>query len=412
MNSSARPNDSIVVTISDVVYGGLGLARVDRYVIFVPAVLPEEKVEVHVLKRHRRFARAIPRQLLAVSPYRISPVCPLFRRPTNEAPDLLQSCPGCTYQHADYAEELHLKQRQMETMLRHAIGKASWRALPPVPSPRIFGYRNKIVLHAGPLPDRRLGYLGEDNRTVIDVPHCPLAVEPIHPLLAKVRANRDVLFLLNDGAAVTFRYTPTDGALQWTGCPPPDSPDLTETTALGPLHVPRSCFFQVNADVADLLLRAVDEQLTDAPLEVVLDLYCGVGVFGLAAARRGFRVIGVDSDRRAIEAAVRNAQALGFPDTHWIAAPVHRVLEKQLGACAAAHTLVIADPPRTGLDPPVRDILARKGPRRLWYVSCAVDTLARDLAVLTRAGYQLAQARLFDMFPRTPYFETLARLER
>ena len=66
--------------------------------------------------------------------------------------------------------------------------------------------------------------------------------------------------------------------------------------------------------------------------------------------------------------------------------------------------------PRTGLDRAVIDLIAANRPAQILYVSCAPDTLARDLVLLRDSGYRVETARLFDMFPRTPYFESMTKL--
>jgi 23S rRNA (uracil1939-C5)-methyltransferase len=75
-------------------------------------------------------------------------------------------------------------------------------------------------------------------------------------------------------------------------------------------------------------------------------------------------------------------------------------------------TTLILDPPRRGLEPGVMAVLGAEHPANVIYVSCAADTLARDTAAIKEHGYELVKARLFDMFPRTPYFETVAWFAR
>ena len=173
-------------------------------------------------------------------------------------------------------------------------------------------------------------------------------------------------------------------------------------------------FYQVNPPVADALAKAVREAYAAGAAEAphILDLYCGVGVFGLACLAGGTaaeapRLVGVESDRGAVACAKRNAAALRVAANFFC----ERV-GASLGRMKAGpqHT-VIADPPRGGMEPNVPGWLAARPARRLLYVSCDPATLARDLAALAKV-YEVRDVRLFDMFPRTARFETLVTLER
>ena len=190
---------------------------------------------------------------------------------------------------------------------------------------------------------------------------------------------------------------------------------LTEASPAGPLRVPRDGFYQVNPAVGDALVRTVATWFAEAPdYSDLLDLYCGVGVFGFACmAAGGTRLAGVESGRTAVAAAKLNAATLG------VNASFHGHALGQESVPTAAligdprRTTAIMDPPRDGLPPDVARALAESGIARLFCISCDPATLSRDLAVLLSAGrYRLVRAQLFDMFPRTAHFETLVELRR
>ncbi|MCX7590440.1 MAG: 50S ribosomal protein L11 methyltransferase, partial [Kiritimatiellae bacterium] len=143
----------------------------------------------------------------------------------------------------------------------------------------------------------------------------------------------------------------------------------------------------------------------------VVDLYCGVGVFALAASRAGIPVVwGIDHDRQAIRSALQNCKRLSLHDVQFECAPVATGLRKLYPALQPQQAAIIVDPPRTGLDRKTIEAITALRPAHVIYVSCAADTLARDIALLAVAGYRLEQARIVDMFPRTAYFETVALL--
>ena len=424
--------DSLDLTIDSIAYRGNGVARYEGLVVFVAGAAPGERVRARVEKLHRNYAEA---RLLAVqesSPDRIPPCCRLSGG---------TRVPGCVYDHLAYAAELALKQRQLEEFLRRLPGGEAIAFTPPFPSPLDRHYRNKIVLHAqrtsrDKIP--RLGYFGDDNRTVIDIPSCPLAREEIDTALAAFR-KPGTLRSLHDGETVTFRWTATDGVVVWRGDLPDhalgpgragatvarDRPDssaekthqyLTELAPFGAVHVPADGFYQVNPEVAVELVRQVVAWFISGAspraADDVLDLYCGGGVFAIACAKAGAQqVTGIESGRVAVAAAVENARAHGV-QAQFHCRTMTDAVRDGFGGFDLTHATVIVDPPRQGLEPEVAQALATTQPPRIYYISCDPATLTRDLKILLPAGYALREARLFDMFPRTAHFETAVRLER
>jgi 23S rRNA (uracil1939-C5)-methyltransferase len=406
--------DTLTCRIETLAYGGDGIARVDGRVVFIPETAAGETVSVRVTALKKRFARAEAGDILSPSPFRISPCCRVRDSDTGG----LCRVPGCVYDHLAYDFELQAKQSQLEGFFRRLPQSAEFAFLPPFAAPAPLHYRNKIVLHTDRRNGRvRLGYRTEPSHAVLDLSACPLACEPLNAALASLRSS-DAFNRLPHDADVTFRHTAHDGALWWVNNGPPSAPSpdtLTEASASGPLSVPRDGFFQVNPAVGDALVRAAAAWFADGPEAAgLLDLYCGVGVFGFACMQAGgSRLTGVESGRAAIAAAKLNAAALGIDATF-----LCRALGQEEVPLAGLigdprRTTAIVDPPRDGLPPSLARALAESGIARLLYVSCDPATLARDLAVLLSSGrYRLARARLFDMFPRTAHFETLVELRR
>jgi 23S rRNA (uracil1939-C5)-methyltransferase len=167
-------------------------------------------------------------------------------------------------------------------------------------------------------------------------------------------------------------------------------------------------FFQVNTAVAALLVEWVLDWLAPVPDGVILDAYCGVGLFTLPLARQSGLVIAVELDPGATEDLILNLDQV--ENVEVIEGPVEAVLPDLVQA-EALHGVVV-DPPRQGLDVAVIDALVAAGPPRLVYVSCDPATLARDVKRLARGGYTLADVQPLDMFPQTYHVETVALLIR
>lgn len=180
---------------------------------------------------------------------------------------------------------------------------------------------------------------------------------------------------------------------------------------VGSVHVfatPGS-FVQAHRDQA----RAIEQRLTafvtslDVRAPNVLELYAGSGAFGLALAAAGARVTAVESFAPAAKS-IGDAAALANVEIDVARADAEAYLERS----ALGFDVVVVDPPRRGLPPPLREALAARSPRAIAYVSCDPDTLARDLAHLARLGYRARHVSPIDMIPLTDHVEALAILER
>lgn len=405
-HNSRLPKSTIQeFTIVDVAYRGAGIAKDDGIVTFIPGTLPNEKVRARVISKKKRFQNAVLVEVLVPSPNRIEPCCRL---------NTGAQVPGCVYDHVDYKTEVELKNSQLKNFLRKFATEENF--LPPFASPLPLGYRNKIVFHVSRKGSEcKIGYLGEDNKTVIDIEACPLADPAINYAWAKMRGYAK--HAASDGSTITFRHTDTDGVVSWEGRAPSDIGHLTEHSPIGKLEVPTDGFYQVNPKVAEALVQQVREWLKEIvsshPYKNLLDLYCGVGIFALAAAKDGFaNITAIESGRNAIAAARRNAKTLGLSGLNFICDTVANASQNSFKGINLEETVVIADPPRQGMEPETVQALALSPLKNLIYVSCDPATLTRDLTVFIENGFKVQKTRLFDMFPRTAHFETVVLLQR
>ena len=173
---------------------------------------------------------------------------------------------------------------------------------------------------------------------------------------------------------------------------------------------PRS-FYQINpVQTEKLYSTAVDfAQLTGK--ETVLDAYCGVGTIGITASSAAKQVIGVELNRDAVADAIVNARLNGVKNCWFTAGDAGEYME-QMARDGMRPDLVFLDPPRSGSDEKFLSSLLRCAPKRVVYVSCDPETLARDLGVLTGGGYKVQKLQPVDMFPYTRHIECVAALLR
>lgn len=392
------------VSIAKNVYGGDGLGRLgDGRVVFVPGAWAGEQVKAEIVEERKRFVRA---RLVEV----------VDRSPERRDDAVAGAVPGMVYAGLSEAGECAAKEQQLREFFDRArIPAPNFPSLPGLPN--FLHYRNKVVYHfARQKGAWAIGYRTEPSHEVVDVTEDPLARPEINAKLPEIR--RAVTTLLTTGPEavrrdtaqkgnVTVRWTRKTGVKWWVGDAPKDLV-LKETTCGLDFEVPADGFYQVNPEVGEALVRAVvaEYEKGRATAPDVLDLYCGVGVFGLCC--RPPKLFGVESGRQAVAFATRNAAAQKAAQATFRAEQVGRCLKR---LPIGPQTTVIVDPPRGGLEPGVAQGLARSEAARILYVSCDPATLVRDLREITRS-YDVVSVQWFNMFPRTARFETLVVLKR
>lgn len=437
---------NIEITIEKLIYGGEGLAHHDGATVFVPFVLPEERVSAAPVEQKKKFIRARPERVLAPSADRVVARCQHFG-----------ACGGCDYQHISYETQLRYKTDILRETLRR-IGHIEWageiitHATPP------WAYRNRAQWKVRPIADPAkqdeadglgIGYFRASSSALCALDDCPI----LSPLLQKtllsfrkalasgampktlreieaVAGGNDSRLLVTATfsgfpsraaeLADTFRQIAPETASLVFHDPTRDRMELfgpgfiTIEAAGRTYRVGHFSFFQVNRFLTEDLVRSVAEH--DAGGSLALDLFAGVGLFSLPLAHRFEHVVAVESNpaaARDLEANIAAAaqQAAGRGAGASVEVRVADV-EQFLARFRGAPQLVVLDPPRAGLTAEIVKHLARISPERITYVSCDPPTLARDLAALQQAGYDLSELHLFDLFPQTFHMETVARLRR
>ena len=173
---------------------------------------------------------------------------------------------------------------------------------------------------------------------------------------------------------------------------------------------PRS-FYQVNPVQTEVLYGLAVEAARLTGKEVVLDAYCGIGTIGLTACGKAKQVVGVELNRDAVHDAVGNAKHNGVKNARFFAADATQWISEAAAAGERAD-VIFMDPPREGSTPQFIESVARMAPKRVVYVSCNPVTLARDLALLTKKGYQMEGATPVDMFPQSEHIEVVCALSK
>ena len=173
---------------------------------------------------------------------------------------------------------------------------------------------------------------------------------------------------------------------------------------------PRS-FYQINHDQTEVLYGLAVEAARLTGKEVVLDAYCGIGTIGLTASGRAKQVVGVELNRDAVWDAIGNARHNDVKNARFFAADATQWITEAAAAGQRAD-VIFMDPPREGSTPQFIESVARMAPKRVVYVSCNPETMARDLALLTAKGYRAEGFTPVDLFPQTAHVETVVLLSK
>ncbi len=405
---------SLEVEVRAIAAGGDGVATLeDGRTVFIPRTAPGDRVRLRTLRLHKRFARAEIGEILSHGADRVTPPCPHYVR---------DRCGSCQLMHLSPEAQRAAKGRIAGDALRR-IGHLDIADPVVIASPTPLGYRAKVTFAVA---GGRMGYhpLGKPD-AVLDIRDCLLAEPAVRRLHQAVRTAMALLPV--DATRVVFRrdrhdglhvVVRTDGKDAWTKGkalferlgrsgvqatiwwhPEGGAP---RAVAGGSQPWPATVFEQVHPAMGRMVREAALRTLGSLTGEHAWDLYAGIGETTVALVARGATVESVELDRRAVEQAEREG-----PD-----GPKRRagLVEERIDEMQPP-AVIVTNPPRSGMEPAVVDVLARSGARRIAYISCDAATLARDIARL-HASYAVTSVQAFDQFPQTAHLECVALLER
>ncbi|PHM40151.1 RNA methyltransferase [Xenorhabdus mauleonii] len=362
-------------------------------------------------------------------------------------------CHSCQWLDKSYSQQLSDKQQNLKQLLQE---ESVMHWLSPVVS-STSGFRNKAkMVVSGSVERPLLGMLHRDGRTV-DLCDCPLYPQYFQPvfeaikvfiakaglvpynvgrkkgelkyiLLTESRANGEMMlrFVLRSET----KLAQLERALPWLQGQLPqlavisaniqpthmailegekeiiftEQKMLQETFNGIPLFIRPRSFFQTNPDVASELYATAGRWVRELNISSMWDLFCGAGGFGLHCADKETKLTGIEISAEAIECAKSSAKTLGLESVEFQALDsTHFALDK-----SQIPELVLVNPPRRGIGKELCEYLGRMSPKFVLYSSCNAQTMAKDIAMLKQ--YRIEKVQLFDMFPHTEHYETLALL--
>ena len=433
---------------------GAGVGRANGVAVFVPETVAGETVLAQIIKVTKQYAVAKAEDILVPSPLRTEPPCPVYDR-----------CGGCALQHMDYQEQLALKSRRIADCFSR-IGHIPLDSPPFVHGMQIpFRYRNKASFPISKddcLSSKdchpKVGLYAKRSHRIVDVDDCLLQKEDHAGIVRAIRA------WMIEHAIEPYDERTHKGLLRHvvtrksekgylvclvaTG-PLPHADDLiarllsTESVVIGVvLNINRRADNVILSDEERLLYgeRRIEEQLMGLKFsvsilsfmqvnpvqtqvlysialrfaeltgqEVVADAYCGVGTMTLLFAKHARHVYGIECVPFAIEDARQNAVLNDIRNVSFECALAETALPRLLQSGVKPDVLLL-DPPRKGCDEAVLMAAVKSEIKKIVYVSCDPATLARDVAILIKAGYQLNAIEGVDMFCQTSHVECVASM--
>lgn len=466
----AKKNNNLLlenVKISDIAAEGKSIARVDDMVVFVSYTIPEDVVDIRVIKKRKNYMEGVVVNMVQASPNAQAPFCKHFGE-----------CGGCKWQRLPYVNQLQYKQKQVIDQLTRIGQLAQPEVLPTFPSEKTLYYRNKLEytfsnkrwltkqeVESGTDINESNGlgfHIPERFDKVLDIETCYLQPNPSNDIRLAVRRfaldnNYEFFDLRNKSGflrnliirtsttgevmlIVVFYYDdeekridllnhlqkmfPQITSLQYViNSKANDSiadqdvvlfagkPYITEVMEGLQFRVGPKSFYQTNPEQAYQLYCIARDYAALTGNEVVYDLYTGTGTIANFVARKASKVIGVEYVKEAIDDARINSEINGIDNTLFFAGDMKDVLTSEFIAENGQPDVIILDPPRAGIHANVVDTLLNVLPKRIVYISCNPATQARDIALLS-AKYKHIKSQPVDMFPHTHHIENVTLLER
>ncbi len=364
----------------------MGLAFHDGTAIFIPRVLPGERVKAVITGVRRDYCMADAVEVMEPSPARIDPPCPIYEK-----------CGGCDILHATYEAEIALKKDILDDCMARIGGfpSGSYPQVETVLGER-HGYRSHALLHAS---GGTIGFYGKESRDIIQIPEqgCLLLSPAINDA---IRGKRFAA-----GSSTDMKIAENlDGRIVQSG-----HADRLVREEVNGWIFDRNVehFFQANRHLRPLMQERVCMAARSGDMDSVADIGCGVGFFTMPLAGMFRFARGYDLVKDVIAMARRNARANNAENTDFTALPASRIHPGRISG-----STIVVDPPRAGLSIHARNTILAIAPPVIAYVSCNPATFSRDLRRFCGSGYSIESIVLFDMFPCTAHMEILARLAR
>ncbi len=452
-----KKDDIIELDITDLNNLGNGVGRypdANGFVVFVRGAVSGDRIRAKVIKVTSSFAVARLTDVLAPSPYRA-------KKDLCTAP---LSCGGCVYRHITYEHELEIKQGYVKSAFQKA-GLPDIEVLPVLSCGKQTGYRNKgqypVVMTKNGM---KAGFYAAKTHNIIPSHNCSIQNQGFAEIIEFICSFADshgwtaydeesgkgllrhiylrvgektgeymlcfvvngdslpheaelvqcvqenfphiVSLYINKNAKNTNVVLGKDYRLLW------GKRGIEDILCGLRFFITPDSFYQVNREGAELLYKTAAQMAELKGDELIFDLYCGTGTIGLSMAHKAKELCGIEIVEGAVKCAKENAKRNGIDNARFMCADAGKSENILALSGGKIPDVVVIDPPRKGSTKELINCLADLGVKKVVYVSCDPDTLARDCAGFRERGYTMSAVRPVDMFPRTGHIENVVCITR
>ena len=391
-----NPGDQFQTTLNGINDSGETLSEIRGAPVEVTGGLPGEKVVVEVQKRFPERIVAKVVEVLEQAEERVVPECEYFL-----------TCSGCQWQHASYDYQLQLKQARVQREIDKYQSLSQVVVDATIGSESQLGYRNHGRFTVGKKDDGgKIGYINAVTRRFVKIDRCLLMNEQINKVLDLAQDNvaGQTQMAIRAGSNTDSMLIQPRMNLSHIGLVTGEQHYEEEVRGFR-FRVAASSFFQVNTSQLSRAIDEVRDLLELDGTEVMVDAYCGVGVFTVLLAPYVRKIVGIEESASAIEDAGLNSKDILNIEF------VEGKTEHILNTLNQHIDVLLLDPPRVGCHPDVLDSVIKLKPEKVLMISCEPEAMARDLNLLCSTGiYSLETIRPVDMFPQTRHVETISML--
>lgn len=385
---------------------GRGITKLDNKTIFVENALPDEIVEINIIKEKKKYSEANVSKYFQKANNRIEPNCPYYN-----------SCGGCNIMHLSYKDQLKFKQNKIENIIKKYLNEQI-KINNIVASDKIEFYRNKVTFQVR----EKIGFYKEHTYDIINIDNCIISDKLINESIKYLknlnlkeinkiicRTGLDELMIIIETQNKNLDITPlkeiassiylkiNNKYIHAYG-----NKNIYEKLENYKFKISPDSFFQVNIDTCSKLYNKVKEYIGSN--KNIIDLYCGTGTIGIFISKNN-NVIGIEINEYAIKDAEENKKINKIDNINFICGDSGKKL-KQL---KFNPNIIIVDPPRSGLNKETINNILKFDSKEIIYISCDPMTFVRDLNILNKY-YDIKEITPFDMFPNTYHIENIAYL--
>ena len=460
-----RKNDELIGNVSAIGSNMEGIVRIENTVCFVPYALVGEKIKFKVLKVTKNIAFCKLLEVLTPAEERVRPRCKVYEK-----------CGGCQLQHLRYKDQLKLKTELVFDCLRKIAG-LDVKVNQTIKCDDEYEYRNKLQLPVRYSNGNKIGFFAQNKHRIVEISECPIQkkwcssvidavnsyiqksgvscydeqlgvgllrhvvvrdtdgnltvtvvingteLESVHLLIDELKGRLHNFSLFINENTSSSNVILGDKFTLVYGKPYFESEDFSVKYKV----VPQS-FIQVNDYIKRKLYLDVIKSLELDGSVSVIDAYSGAGLMTAMIAKHSKWVYGIEIVKEAVASANLLMRENGIDNVENICAPCEVYLPNLIRDLneKGDSVYVVLDPPRKGCDKKVLDAILSVKPKKIVYVSCSPQTLARDLGILcgtlyydgnelkkspeNNGAYKITKVQPYDMFRQTKHVATLVCL--